>query len=214
MLDDSRHRGRPIPSLRLWWHSLYIHEFHSYEPCRQQCLDLGSVSTTRVGHDGNMVLTRLWPSCYRQLTVVQQCVREANSTMERRSLLIGLASLFVASPAIVCASSIMPVKAWKLQPIVKRMWVTPEMAKEWLATTALNRRPVQHVVDRYAQKMRAGQWFDETGDCIWRSPNGRLLDGQHRLAACVAANVPMATLVGVSDRLGAALDMPLICGKR
>lgn len=72
--------------------------------------------------------------------------------------------------------------------------VTPEQAQEWLQANGAVRKVRRHVVDRYARDMKDGNWtltaaavaFDEDDD---------LLDGQHRLLACLKAGVPFWTWV-------------------
>jgi hypothetical protein len=62
--------------------------------------------------------------------------------------------------------------------------ITPEMARAWLAQNTKN-RPLN--VDRwmrYALDMMDGRW-KYNGDAIRLDSTGRLLDGQHRLHACV-----------------------------
>lgn len=75
------------------------------------------------------------------------------------------------------------------------MEITPEMATEWLgAHNTHNRNMRYRVVRAYAADMAAGNWH-ETGDSIKRAADGTILDGQHRLAAIVAAEVPVRMLV-------------------
>jgi hypothetical protein len=73
--------------------------------------------------------------------------------------------------------------------------VTPAIAEKWLADHNAGNRPIsKHVVKTYAEDMREGRWmlthqgpaFDE---------NDRLIDGQHRLAAVIAADVPVPMYV-------------------
>lgn len=81
---------------------------------------------------------------------------------------------------------------------IKRMLVTPAMAKKWLEETNTNNRKERPGVrDRYARDMREGRWLD-TGDPIRFDIGGRLLDGQHRLGAIVDSGVSL-TLVVIRD---------------
>lgn len=65
--------------------------------------------------------------------------------------------------------------------------VTPELAAQWLATnTDNNRRISKTTVNRYAQDMIKGKWL-VTGEAVKFDTGGRLIDGQHRLSAVVAA---------------------------
>lgn len=72
--------------------------------------------------------------------------------------------------------------------------VTPEIAGRWLAKNEENRRVTQSVVDRYARDMKSGQWH-VTGDPIQFGKSGRLLNGQHRLWACILADSAFETSV-------------------
>lgn len=72
--------------------------------------------------------------------------------------------------------------------------VTPEIAVKWLERTTSNRKLDQATVDRYARDMKAGRWH-MTGDPIQFGISGRLLNGQHRLWACVEADTPFETMV-------------------
>jgi hypothetical protein len=75
------------------------------------------------------------------------------------------------------------------------MLVTPADAREWLETKNFDNRPIsQLTVARYAQEMRAGRW-KLNGQSITFATSGRLLDGQHRLKACVQAGVSFETVV-------------------
>lgn len=72
--------------------------------------------------------------------------------------------------------------------------ITPEIAVSWLERNESNRNLDQSTVDRYARDMRAGRWH-MTGDPIQFGISGRLLNGQHRLWACVEADTPFETMV-------------------
>jgi hypothetical protein len=80
--------------------------------------------------------------------------------------------------------------------------VTPESAAKLLERNTGNRRLRQHRVDAYAADMASGQWL-VTGAPVVIDRNGNLIDGQHRLAACVQAGVPFKTLVFNSPDEGA-----------
>lgn len=69
--------------------------------------------------------------------------------------------------------------------------ITPEQAKEMLAHRNAHNRPLRRrTVERYVAMMRAGKWR-LTHQGIAFGPEGELLDGQHRLAACAESGVPM-----------------------
>jgi hypothetical protein len=72
--------------------------------------------------------------------------------------------------------------------------VTPAMAENWLKSNANNRTPARFVIDEYARAMREGRWR-LNGETIKIAVGGRLMDGQHRLMACVKANCSFKTYV-------------------
>ena len=76
--------------------------------------------------------------------------------------------------------------------------ITPAVAAEYLRLyNQGNRKPNKAQVAYYAKMMNEGEW-ELNGESIKFSGSGetlRLLDGQHRLMACVEANVPFETLV-------------------
>ncbi len=74
--------------------------------------------------------------------------------------------------------------------------ITPKMAEEMLGKNTSNRRIDKRTVDGYARDMDAGDW-KFTGDAIKFGRDGSLLDGQHRLMACVKSEVPFVSLVVV-----------------
>ena len=87
--------------------------------------------------------------------------------------------------------------------------ITPEMAKEMLLLNENNRKLRPSRVAQYADDMARGAWLI-TGEPIIL--NGTtLLNGQHRLAACVSANVPFTTAVfrGASTEVYRVLDSGL-----
>lgn len=65
--------------------------------------------------------------------------------------------------------------------------ITPDKAKRLLANNPVNRTPAKAVVERYARDMRSGNW-KVNGQTIKIASNGRLIDGQHRLKACIEAD--------------------------
>lgn len=72
--------------------------------------------------------------------------------------------------------------------------ITPEVAEEILKANLDNRKVRPATVDRYARDMQTGAW-PITGEALKFSKDGTLIDGQHRLFACVQAGVPFQTLV-------------------
>jgi len=92
---------------------------------------------------------------------------------------------------------------------MKRMEVTPELAKSWLETANGNNRTMtRRVVQKYADDMRNGRWLDTHQNAIAFYEDGDLADGQHRLAAVISANIAVSMFVGTGlDRSAAgAID--------
>lgn len=82
------------------------------------------------------------------------------------------------------------------EPIkVERLLVTPDMARKWLGLNIENNRrlSVRRIAD-YARDMKNESWT-ENGETIKFTVDMKLIDGQHRLLACVEANVGFYTLV-------------------
>ena len=74
------------------------------------------------------------------------------------------------------------------------MTITPAMAAEML-TRNLNNRPISKpYVRMLADEIKSGNW-ETTNQGIGFSVNGTLIDGQHRLAAIVLANIPASVIV-------------------
>lgn len=88
----------------------------------------------------------------------------------------------------------------------EKMRVTPTMAQEWLLKNTFNRPVNGNHVDRLARDMATGNW-PMTGDTI-KFAGDRLIDGQHRLMACVRAKRPFDTLVvyGLNQEVFDVLD--------
>jgi hypothetical protein len=86
--------------------------------------------------------------------------------------------------------------------------VTPTMAEEWLKKNAPNNRGVSHKqVEKYAGDMRNHRWH-VTDQCISFDSKDRLVNGQHRLHACILADEPFESLVyyGLEDEAMMVLD--------
>ncbi len=67
---------------------------------------------------------------------------------------------------------------------------------QWLDETNRNNRKVrQQWVDQLADDMLAGRWRGQNGEAIRFDTTGRLVDGQHRLWACVQSGTAFETLV-------------------
>ena len=85
--------------------------------------------------------------------------------------------------------------------------ITPEIAKTMLGETANNRRISRDNVNLFAREIRNGEWRFN-GEAIKFGKDGRLLDGQHRLLAVIAADKPLTTLVirGLEDETQQTMD--------
>lgn len=72
--------------------------------------------------------------------------------------------------------------------------ITPEVAKQMLAANSGNRTVSQANVKKIVRSMLAGD-FVLNGDSIRIDSDGELLDGQHRLIACVESGVSFQSIV-------------------
>lgn len=90
---------------------------------------------------------------------------------------------------------------------VELVQVTPALAHDWLGYNTHNRRLRDRVINAYASDMKAGAW-QWNGESIKFAVGGALLDGQHRLAAIVAADVtiPMLVVRGLPDEVQDTVD--------
>lgn len=88
--------------------------------------------------------------------------------------------------------------------------VGPELARRWLETNNRNRKLRRTQVNAYASDMAAGRWHF-TGEAIKFDHDGNLIDGQHRLAAIVAADVflPMLVISGLDPESQHVMDTNL-----
>src|SRR5438876_1801624 len=89
--------------------------------------------------------------------------------------------------------------------------ITPKKAQEYLEHNTTNRPLSQRTVRDFAQAMVRGEWR-VTHQGIAFDTNGVLVDGQHRLAAIVEADVPVEMTVFTEVPVG-AFDV-LDTGKR
>jgi hypothetical protein len=80
--------------------------------------------------------------------------------------------------------------------VVRLETIHPQKAKEILTTkNNINVRKISKpLVANYARQMMAGNWHF-SWDCIAFDKDGNLLNGQHRLTACVRSNIPIKTFV-------------------
>lgn len=72
--------------------------------------------------------------------------------------------------------------------------ITPEVAERLLSLNIDNRVVRSDAVARYADDMRNGR-FLHTGATISIDTEGRILDGQHRLLACVESGVTIRSII-------------------
>lgn len=72
--------------------------------------------------------------------------------------------------------------------------ITPEVAERLLSLNIANRVVRPDAVARYADDMRNGR-FLPTGATIAIDTEGRILDGQHRLLACVESGVTIRSII-------------------
>lgn len=72
--------------------------------------------------------------------------------------------------------------------------ITPDMAEELLALNTKNRNVKQNNVKKLAHTLQMGHW-ELNGEAIKVAADGTILDGQHRLLACVKAGIPFDTLL-------------------
>jgi hypothetical protein len=88
--------------------------------------------------------------------------------------------------------------------------ITPEIAVALLANNTRNRQLRRHIVDRYARDMAAGQWT-LNGEAIIIAQDETIVNGQHRLTACIRANTPFKTLMvrGVDGECFGTVDQGL-----
>lgn len=73
---------------------------------------------------------------------------------------------------------------------IEQIVITPEIAAKMLDKNISNRKLSGDRVLLYSLLMKEGKWFEETAETI-KFTNGRLIDGQHRLAAIVKSNVSL-----------------------
>lgn len=81
--------------------------------------------------------------------------------------------------------------------------ITPARAQQWLEARNTHNRPLSEMrAEQYARDMRVGNWL-VTPDAIAFAPDGRLLNGQHRLRAVEIAGETIQALVAYDVPEGA-----------
>src|SRR4051812_39659069 len=101
-----------------------------------------------------------------------------------------------------------PVKAAYMAETPEVVLIAPKLASEWLRTMVANRPLSQIKAVEYGLAMERGDWV-LNGETIKFNDKGNLIDGQHRLQACVLAGKPFQTYVvrGIADdRAFATID--------
>lgn len=89
------------------------------------------------------------------------------------------------------------------QPNVTLETITPDRARELLACNTENfRKPDDRRVRRFAEEMEKGRW-ELTGDTI-KMLDGVLLDGQHRILACIRSGMSFQTFIAYGIKANAA----------
>lgn len=85
--------------------------------------------------------------------------------------------------------------------------ITPKMATQWLEKNEKNRKPRKPLIDRISEDIVRGAW-EITGEAIVFDSNGALIDGQHRLLACIQSGKPIQSMVvrGVAPRARIKMD--------
>ena len=94
--------------------------------------------------------------------------------------------------------------------------ITPDIARAYLESNTRNRPVSVARVSEYAAAMRSGKWV-LNGDSLRFDASGRLIDGQHRLHACVQAGAPFCSYVirGIDDaRAFLTIDVGKVRGAR
>lgn len=76
--------------------------------------------------------------------------------------------------------------------------ITPEYAKQLLESNSGNRSLNKHTIERYRNDMLAARWRPN-GSSISIGPDGRLLNGQHRLSALIEADVAIEFVLVYED---------------
>lgn len=85
--------------------------------------------------------------------------------------------------------------------------ITPMRAQEYIDRSGSNRAITRRRVSIYAEMMKEGKWR-LNGEAILFDTEGLLMNGQHRLLACIEANTAFRTYVirGISREVMPSLD--------
>jgi hypothetical protein len=93
-------------------------------------------------------------------------------------------------------------------PTFTKEVVTPEMAEFMLMGNTSNRRVRTRHINRLSSALKDGRWRFN-GESIKIASDGTLVDGQHRLIACMNAGVPFETIIvrGVDPEAFVTIDI-------
>lgn len=101
------------------------------------------------------------------------------------------------------------IKCWEKFPEVSVSieTITPDVAIAMLERN-VNNRNLNHKKNKYKGAMERGEWM-LNGSTIVFDDDGKLLDGQHRLDACVSSGVAFTTVVvrGIRAKAQETMDM-------
>jgi len=92
---------------------------------------------------------------------------------------------------------------------IKSEMITPQRAKDLLATNHQNNRKIKpQVVQSYKRQMQKGLWKTNTGEGIKIASTGKLINGQHRLKAIIELNQPVEMLIftGIPEESMTCID--------
>lgn len=85
-------------------------------------------------------------------------------------------------------SAALPVAVWET--------ITPAIAQMWLRDYNDQNRAIRRdYLTRLVRDMQEGRWDGHNGEAIRFDVSGRLVDGQHRLMACMVSGVTIVSLV-------------------
>lgn len=91
--------------------------------------------------------------------------------------------------------------------IIKK-YIRPIEAKEMLKNNIGNRTLNQNRVTRYSNDIQKGMWVEDTGELIKISKSGKIIDGQHRLAAIIKSGIGLHLYIAydVQDEVFQVID--------
>ncbi len=95
----------------------------------------------------------------------------------------------------------------QMSPSSSVMTITPQMAEQWLGHNTKNRTLRDPQIRSIAADMKNNRW-KLNGETIIFSDTGVLLNGQHRLKACIEANTPFTSVViqGIENDAFSTID--------